>query len=288
MAGSSAERAASAASAAPADERSWEGPRLRLVHDVRGPKVRLGVLWFALSLGAAWLGPVALAALFGALAAVAALQSAYAWRRSSPRPHRIVAALTGLALPLAALAGLVAVPIAALIAALVAVVVAPAGVGRAGQSAGGGRAGRPRPMAGALATLRCGLLPALAAAAIVEVERFGLESLLTLLCLVAVYDAGDFLVGSGAANAVEGPLAGSIGVLVVTFTASVLEPAPLSAPQVWGLGIATALIAPLGQLAGSAMLPSGGSFAPALRRIDSLLLVAPTWLVFTLVAGIGT
>ncbi len=275
-AGSSSQRAASPA---PVAERGGNRPRLRLVHDVRGPKVRLGALWFVLSVAAAWFGPVAIAALFGALAAVAALQTAYAWRRSHPQPHRIVAALGGLSLPVAALAGLVAVPVAALGAAL-----AAAAVGDARRR----RAGRTGPVPAALATLRCGLLPGLAAAAIVEVERFGVESVLTMLCLVAVYDAGDFLVGSGAANAVEGPLAGSIGVLVVTFTASILEPAPLSAAQVWVLGGASALLAPLGQVVGSALLPSGGSFAPALRRMDSLLLVAPGWLVFTLVEGIST
>lgn len=276
-AGSAADRSAAAFAEG---HGGWDRPRLRLVHDVRGPKVRLGMIWFLTAVGAAWVGPVALAALFGVLAAVSGLQTAYAWRRARPQPHRILAALTGLALPVSALAGVAAVPLAAL-GALAAAVAAPLlGAGARSRAVGPGPAG--------LATLRCGLLPGIAAAAIVGMDRAGFESVLTLLCLVAVYDAGDFLVGSGAANAVEGPLAGSIGVLVVTFTASILEPAPLSAAEVWGLGIATALLAPLGQLAGSALLPSGGSFAPALRRLDSLLLVAPTWLIFTLIAGIAT
>ena len=38
-----------------------------------------------------------------------------------------------------------------------------------------------------------------------------------------------------------------------------------------------ALLCPLGQVVASALLPRADAPAPALRRLDSLLLLGPTW-----------
>jgi hypothetical protein len=93
-------------------------------------------------------------------------------------------------------------------------------------------------------------------------------------------------VGSGSTTVVEGPAAGCIGVLVATFAVSVVRPDLFGgdAKQVWAMGVLTALACPLGQLTASAVLPSGGAFAPALRRLDSYLVVAPVW-ALALLAG---
>jgi hypothetical protein len=39
----------------------------------------------------------------------------------------------------------------------------------------------------------------------------------------------------------------------------------------------SALAYPFGQVMASALLPGAGAYAPALRRIDTLLLLAPLW-----------
>jgi hypothetical protein len=44
-------------------------------------------------------------------------------------------------------------------------------------------------------------------------------------------------------------------------------------------GGAVAVLAPLGQLFASALLPAAGAPASGLRRLDSLLLAAPLWCV---------
>jgi hypothetical protein len=139
------------------------------------------------------------------------------------------------------------------------------------------------PVDAAAASLRCGLFVGLAAASIVLVRGADAGAALAVLLLVSAYEAGDYLVGTGSTTAVEGPVAGIIGALVVTFALALFPPsAGHGTVSMWLLGAATALGCPLGQLAGSVLLPSGGSFAPALRRLDSLLVVGPLWAVVIL------
>ena len=134
-------------------------------------------------------------------------------------------------------------------------------------------------------TLRCGFFAGLAAGCVVLVHRQDAAAALVLILLICSYEAGDYLVGSGSTTVVEGPAAGCIGVLVATFAVSVVRPDLFGgAGEVWAVGVATALACPLGQLGASAVLPSGGAFAPALRRLDSYLLAAPVW-ALALLAG---
>lgn len=100
-----------------------------------------------------------------------------------------------------------------------------------------------------------------------------------LFALVCTYDAGDYLVGSASRRRLEGPLAGGIGVLVVTFGVALLHPVELHTDRLWLLGVSTAVACPLGQLVASAALPRAAAFAPALRRLDTLILAGPLWLV---------
>jgi hypothetical protein len=285
--------------------------RYRLTYDAARPRVRLGVLWFLAALGAIALGPGAVALLYGGVAGVASLQTAYAWRRRRPRPLRPVAGLVGLALPLVALAGSRALGGAIVIAVLVtlAVALSPPGRRLAGIATPAGqppdqadqqdhpdhpaRPARPSALAAALAlggpveaaaaSLRCGLFVGAAAAAMVLVRAADAGAALAILLLVSAYEAGDYLVGTGSTTAVEGPAAGMIGSLVVTFALALFPPsAGHGTMSMWLLGLCTAAGCPLGQLLGSALLPSGGSFAPALRRLDSLLVVGPLWAVVVL------
>ena len=94
---------------------------------------------------------------------------------------------------------------------------------------------------------------------------------------MSAYETGDYLVGSGAGNLYEGPLAGLCALVVLTFIVASLPLSPLSFREVWVFGGFVAVLAPLGQLVASALLPEAGARASALRRLDSLLLAAPVW-----------
>ena len=70
---------------------------------------------------------------------------------------------------------------------------------------------------------------------------------------------------------------------MVTFALALFPPsAGHGTMSMWLLGLATAAACPLGQLTGSVLLPSGASFAPALRRLDSLLIAGPLWAIVVL------
>jgi hypothetical protein len=128
-------------------------------------------------------------------------------------------------------------------------------------------------------TLQCALLPGLCAMCVVLVTRYDQGSAIALLLLVSAFETGDFLIGTSAKNPYEGPGAGAAAIVVVTFIVSSLPVSTLSFGEAWALGGSMVLLGPLGQFLASAAIPSATSPAPALRRLDSLLLAAPLWAV---------
>jgi hypothetical protein len=142
-------------------------------------------------------------------------------------------------------------------------------------------AGDPSSSQGRLAdtgwTLQCALAPGIVALSMVLLTRLDEGSAVALLLLVSVYEIGDFLIGSSAQNPFEGPAAGIASIVVITFIVSTLPVSSLDFGQAWLFGGLVALLAPAGQLLGSAVLPAPSSPASALRRLDSLLLAAPLW-----------
>ncbi|MEY2463186.1 MAG: hypothetical protein QOH64_1324, partial [Acidimicrobiaceae bacterium] len=78
-------------------------------------------------------------------------------------------------------------------------------------------------------------------------------------------------------NPYEGPVAGAAAILVVTFAITALGIEPFTFPASFALGATAAVLCPAGQLMASAILPSVTAPAPAMRRLDSLLLLAPAW-----------
>jgi hypothetical protein len=116
-----------------------------------------------------------------------------------------------------------------------------------------------------------------AAASLVLLADYEIGAAIILLVYLMVYDASDYVVGSGASNGVEGPVAGGLFIVAVTMLLAVLKVPPFRGVDIWNFALLAAVACPAGQLLASAMLPRADAPAPALRRLDSLLLVAPAW-----------
>lgn len=233
-----------------------------VVHDVDGPKVRLGIAWFAATAVACLVSRPLLAVVLAGAAAFAADQLVRLHdaalssdvRRLLEEPTRLVAVLGAASMPLAAAAGSDTLAAAMVATALLGVV------------ALGGRVVVP-----VFAALPIGL----AAASPVLLHRLGPASALFLLLLVAAYDAGDFVVGTGAGTTWEGPAAGVAAVAVVGFATTVLTPRPLLEEGAATLALLVAMLAPLGPPVASLLIGNGARRARYVRRLDSLLIAGP-------------
>jgi hypothetical protein len=234
-------------------------------YDLDGPRVRMGVAWFVLAVAAAWAGMVAVAVLFGLVAGVAGLQTAAAWRRAGVRGNQLLAGVGALVVTLVAMFGIAITGAALVVFVTAAVVVAYLQPGRA-----------PAWLRATI-TVRSGYFVALAASSAVFIDRTDGAALITLIVLVSGYEVGDFLVGTGASNPVEGPVAGIAAVIVLTFAVSVFEFPPFEAGSAWVFGGLVAVLAPLGRFAAPILMPEPDARVPALRRLDSYLLVTPVW-----------
>jgi hypothetical protein len=234
-------------------------------YDLDGPRVRLGLAWFVLALVSAWAGMVAVAVLFGLIAGVAALQTSAAWRRAGWGSNQLLAGAGAVVVTLAATLGIAFTGLVLILFVTVAVAVAFI------------QPGRIPPLPRAAITIRCGFFVGLAAASAVLIDRTEAAALITLIVLVSGYEVGDFLVGTGASNPVEGPLAGIAAVVVLTFAVSVFEFPPFESGSAWVFGGLVAVLAPLGRFAAPILLPGPDARVPALRRLDSYLLATPVW-----------
>jgi hypothetical protein len=255
---------------AEARERRWAQQRFAVPYDTDGPRLTMGVLWFAAAIAATVAGPYPLAVLTGVVAVVASLQGVLAWR-STVGVWRPAAVLLAAAPPAAAAAAGIsglgaAVAVGALLAAASVLILE----GRADAMT----------LTQAEILIRCGLAPGLAAGSLVALAGIEVGLVIALVVLVSAYETGDFIVGSGSSNAVEGPLAGILSVLVVGSAVILVRPPGLDelGDALLAIGLVVVL-APAGQVFASALLPRGAAWAPALRRLDSYLLVAPAWIL---------
>jgi hypothetical protein len=110
----------------------------------------------------------------------------------------------------------------------------------------------------------------------VLIRSESLQAAVVLLLVASAYEAGDFIVGSGSSNFVEGPLAGMAMSILIAFPLTLVLVQPFDRAGASLLAFA-AVSCPVGQLMASALLPRPGAHAPALRRIDTLLVLAPLW-----------
>ncbi|MCP4084141.1 MAG: hypothetical protein GY745_03650 [Actinomycetia bacterium] len=250
--------------------RSEKSRRYAMVYDTAGPKVRLGFLWFIWQFEAIYLGRWAVALTFAAVAGMAGWQAAKTWvDRGAADDRWLVAGLVGVC-PLAAWAGTGLLGLTILLVATVALMLA---------------AVRGHTAVGTLVKvgeiLRVVLVPAVGAGAVVLVYKIDIGAIVALSLLVAAYEMGDYLVGSGSPNVVEGPIAGIAAVAVVGFALSLpfVQPPPFEGTDIQLFAALVALMCPIGQVLASWVLPRSAAPAPALRRLDSWLVAAPVWVV---------
>jgi hypothetical protein len=238
-------------------------------YDTQGPKVRFGIAWAVAVVVAAApqaLRPWGLAVLYGVVAGAAAAQVVDSHTGDRTSPDRAVAAFGGSALAVAATLGAGALGLGYLALAAAALVVT--GATRAYGRNVGARAGRIVAAAGI-----CGG----AAASLVLLAQYEIGALVILLVFVMVYDASDFVVGSGASNGLEGPIAGMIFIAATAAVAAGIGAPPFGGADIWSFAVLAMVACPSGQVLASALMPKANCHAAALRRLDSLLVVAPLW-----------
>jgi hypothetical protein len=139
-----------------------------------------------------------------------------------------------------------------------------------------------QPLAGPVFYLRllaAILGPSVASLAVVLARSQGTNEAVALIAAVCGYDMAAFIFGTGrgAVGGVAGVTAGILTVAVVAvFTAAAIDP-PFSGNRPWIVFGVVAVLAP----AGVALLNRvvSGARLPALRRLDSLALAGPAWVI---------
>lgn len=245
------------------------GSRWRVHYDIDGPRVRLGVAWFVGAVVAFIVGLVGIVLYFGVAFGAAGSHCLRTWRAAG-RDVDPTVALGSVA---------VVVTLAAFGPKLMGLgVLALAGLAIAVSLGGGADEGSPSVSMGNVGLiLQCALPPAVAGGCLVLLADREIWSAIALVFIASAYESGDYLIGSGAANNVEGPLAGAAGVLVVSMAVAAGGFPPFGVGEAMAFGLLVAPLALGGQYLATAMLPHSRAFAPALRRVDSLLLAAPLW-----------
>jgi hypothetical protein len=249
-----------------------------------GPKLSLGILWFASVLGAAWVAgiltivPVSVAVTIGAFQVSHALVTDPAAGSVAHRvgamvsvpTFRFLAAVLALLTALGGWGGAFGLGMATIVVTLLALL--------CGAWFGGG-IGLDRALEVGSLLVRSAVPIGIAGGALVAVAVEQPRAFVVMFVLISSYEAADFLVGTGSSNAVEGPVAGLVAVAVAGFALRLIPPEPLTQDSLTAFAALTSLSCIVGQVFGSAVLPRGGAYAPGMRRLDSALVTAPLWLV---------
>jgi len=259
-----------------AREAKWASNRYAVPYPTDGPKITLGILWFVLVVGGALLGlnfdntavsSVAVAVVTATVAGLAGLQVGHAWfpKIAAPRTWTAGAAFVA---GISGFYGPWGVPIGLVLGLLILTVYVIL------------YRGHRRPPAQLFDVLVRAAIPVgVASASLAALAFRDLPAMIALVLLVSAYEVGDFLVGTGSFNPVEGPMGGLIALGVVAFFLFLIEPDPFSSESIVMFVAVTVICCVAGQYLASALLPRGNAWAPALRRLDSYLLAAPLWLL---------
>jgi hypothetical protein len=219
-------------------------------------RVRWGIVWFGALMVALWLDVRAAALLLAAVAVMGAWQAA-----SSIGVDRVLAGFIAGAVVAAAAVDSRLMGVVVLAAAGCSILVAVLGrrgevLARAGQFVG--------------AWLPVGV----GAGSVVVAAQRELGSAVILIWAAAMFDAGAYLVGTGARSRWTGQIAGMIGAVVVVHTSVQLAVPPLEPRTMWRFAVLLALSLPAGPVVSRYLTRSDGW---AVRRLDSLMVAGPLW-----------
>jgi hypothetical protein len=242
--------------------------------------VVLGIVWAGLILTAVATSAAAVVVLLipigvvASVSAVRAVSTRSGGQVAGPRKRSLV--VTGSRYGIAVVAP-VALPLAALGGA------GPAVAATALVIVGGGAVlFAVQPNAGALFYLRllAGVQgPSVASMAVVLARSQGTNEAVALVVAVCGYDMAAFIFGTGrgAVGGAGGVMAGMLAVAVVAvFTAAAVDP-PFSGSRPWIVFGVAGVLAPAGVALLSLVV--SGARLPALRRLDSLALSGPAWVI---------
>ncbi|HEX2042062.1 MAG TPA: MoaD/ThiS family protein [Acidimicrobiales bacterium] len=236
---------------------------LAVTYDSTRPHGRIGLLWAVVTVVLTVQGEEWLAGWLALNAFVGGSQAAACRRALDQRPQPALAAALAAGAPVAALGGVRYVVGIVGLALALALLAATSGHGS-----------RARDLA---VTLAVGAVIGAAAAGPVVTRDLGIAPTLYLLACVAVYDAGAYLVGTGASSSWEGPVAGVVALIPVTLIGAIILSPPFPSGAPLALGVLAGVLAPAGPLVGTALVGSRDADAPGLRRLDSLILLGPAW-----------
>lgn len=226
---------------------------------VVGPHARLGVVWFVVLMAALFAGTAGLVLLLAPAAGLAGVQALRSRRAKAPSP----AVAGGGAFVLVVAAALGPAPAGAVGAILLVLLIVTT-------------AARHRRVEAVVALVAAGVV-GLACAAPVLLLQDGVVPVFVLLTYAAVYDASAYVVGTGAGSSWEGPAAGIASIAAVTLAVAAVLVPPFRGASPWILGGLAAVLAPVGPYVASALMGDRRARVPALRRLDSLLVLAPAW-----------
>lgn len=233
----------------------------------------MGVVWIVLVAVALALRVTGVTVLFTLACALAAYQVAHVWTKREIEADQWVAAAGAGLMVIAGAVDVVWIGAAALAVVVAAVAVAYISATRNTSVA-----------TNAAYTVLAAIPVGLAGASVATCLRYDeIGAAAVLVAFALAYDVGDFVVGSGASNPYEGPVAGWLAIAAVATVVVVLNVPPFRGAPAWGFAILAAAACPIGQIAGSAILPSARAKASALRRLDTLLVLAPA---FTFAVGL--
>jgi hypothetical protein len=232
-------------------------------------EVGLGLIWAAVTVATVYGGSIWLALWLAPVGALAAASTLRTWEGGTDRRSILATGAGAAAIPLAAVAGLL---VAAGVAVVAIGLVLLAGWSRWTRS--GSSDGRPPSV-----VLRMVILigPAAACGAAVLARNHGLDQALVLVGMVCVYDSAAYLIGTGANNSWEGPVAGVACIAALTLLVAAVLFAPYRGDSPWILGGVAAVLAPLGPSVARRLTSDASARVPALKRLDSLLLLGPAW-----------
>jgi hypothetical protein len=236
-----------------------------------------GLVW-ALAL----MGALAVSSLLTAvvLVPVAAVATATGIRAVTARPGRRARSGLPSTLLYAGLAACIVDPLVALSGPLPGMaVLVLSGVGIAALVVLSSYAASARPLRSVSVRFVAAFVPTMVVTSVILARHQGSNLAMAMVGATLAYDMGAFLMGHG-----RTPLGGAVGVVsgwlsigvVAVFVAAVMNP-PFSGARPTAVFLGVAALAPLGVRL--CQRPAGEERLPALRRLDSLSLVAPAWVV---------